>query len=53
VHAPFSTQVLLRRTLFRKRLDAGKTVELEYAQQVPNKGYKGQIELPLVGKVSV
>ena len=45
--------MILRRTLFRPRLEAGKTVELEYARQVPTKGYKGHIELPIVGKVSV
>jgi len=48
-----AVQVFLRRRLFRNRLEAGLTVDLEYAREVPDKGYRGRIELPLLGLVDI
>ena len=48
-----AVQVILRRTLFRDRLEGGRMVQLEYAAQEAGDGYKGRIELPLLGQVRV
>ena len=48
-----SVQVVLRRTLFKGRLDRGEMVPLEYAEEDEGGIYRGDIELPLVGRVKI
>eukprot|EP00290_Baffinella_frigidus_P031683 CAMPEP_0180270210 /NCGR_PEP_ID=MMETSP0988-20121125/3065_1 /TAXON_ID=697907 /ORGANISM="non described non described, Strain CCMP2293" /LENGTH=344 /DNA_ID=CAMNT_0022241149 /DNA_START=40 /DNA_END=1074 /DNA_ORIENTATION=- len=45
-------QVILRRTLFKERLEAGRMTPLEYAQEEDGE-YRGRVWLPLLGDVRI
>ncbi len=48
-----AVQIILRRTLFKDRLERGSTQALEYARTETGGDYVGEVRLPLLGKVRV